>query len=159
MRAKTIQEVSVSRHKARQQALELLFSREFHGENDIQYKEKEIFEEDGAAPDDAADSAAELGDGGDEGAYCDYLMQTVTAHKEELDGVIQSFAKGWNVSRMNHTDKNIMRLALCELVYPKEETAPSIVLNEAILLAKEYSGEKAAKFINGILGAYVRSRS
>ena len=79
--------------------------------------------------------------------------------KEELDGVIQSFAKGWNVSRMNHTDKNIMRLALCELVYPKEETAPSIVLNEAILLAKEYSGEKAAKFINGILGAYVRSRS
>jgi N utilization substance protein B len=159
MRAKTIQEVSVSRHKARQQALELLFSREFHGENDIQYKEKEIFEEDGAAPDDAADSAAELGDGGDEGAYCDYLVQTVTAYKEELDGVIQSFAKGWNVSRMNHTDKNIMRLALCELVYPKEETAPSIVLNEAILLAKEYSGEKAAKFINGILGAYVRSRS
>ena len=159
MRAKTIQEVSVSRHKARQQALELLFSREVHGENDIQYKEKEIFEEDGAAPDDAADSAAELGDGGDEGAYCDYLVQTVTAHKEELDGVIQSFAKGWNVSRMNHTDKNIMRLALCELVYPKEETAPSIVLNEAILLAKEYSGEKAAKFINGILGAYVRSRS
>lgn len=151
----------MSRHKARQQALELLFSREFHGENDIQYKENEIFEEDGAAPDDAVDTAvaAELGDCGDEGAYCDYLVQTVTAHKEELDGIIQSFAKGWNVSRMNHTDKNIMRLALCELVYPQEETAPSIVLNEAILLAKEFSGEKAAKFINGILGAYVRSRS
>lgn len=161
MRAKAVQEVSVSRHKARQQALELLFSREFHGENDIQYKENEIFEEDGAAPDDAVDTAdaAELGDSGDEGAYCDYLVQTVTAHKEELDGIIQSFAKGWNVSRMNHTDKNIMRLALCELVYPQEETAPSIVLNEAILLAKEFSGEKAAKFINGILGAYVRSRS
>ena len=151
----------MSRHKARQQALELLFSREFHGENDIQYKENEIFEEDGAAPDDAVDTAgaAELGDSGDEGAYCDYLVQTVTAHKEELDGIIQSFAKGWNVSRMNHTDKNIMRLALCELVYPQEETAPSIVRNEAILLAKEFSGEKAAKFINGILGAYVRSRS
>lgn len=151
----------MSRHRARQQALELLFSREFHGENDIQYKENEIFEEDGAAPDDAVDTAgaAELEDSGDEGAYCDYLVQTVTAHKEELDGIIQSFAKGWNVSRMNHTDKNIMRLALCELVYPQEETAPSIVLNEAILLAKEFSGEKAAKFINGILGAYVRSRS
>ena len=149
----------MSRHKARQQALELLFSREFHGENDIQYKENEIFEEDGAAPDDAVDmaGAAELGDSG--GAYCDYLVQTVTVHKEELDDIIQSFAKGWNVSRMNHTDKNIMRLALCELVYPQEETAPSIVLNEAILLAKEFSGEKAAKFINGILGAYVRSRS
>ena len=121
----------MSRHKARQQALELLFSREFHGENDIQYKEREIFEEDGAAPDEGANmpDAAEPGDGGDETAYCDYLVQTVTVHKDALDEIIQSFAKGWNVSRMNHTDKNIMRLALCELVYPLEETAPSIVLN------------------------------
>lgn len=152
----------MSRHKARQQALELLFSREFHGENDIQYKEKEIFEEDGAVPDEEAvkaAEAAETGDGKDETAYCDYLVQTVTAHKGELDDIIQSFAKGWSVARMNHTDKTIMRLALCELVYPQEETAPSIILNEAILLAKEFSGEKAAKFINGILGAYVRSRA
>lgn len=151
----------MSRHKARQQALELLFSREFHGENDIQYKEKEIFEEDGMTRDEAVTvmDAAEADDGREEPAYCEYLVQTVTAHKAELDAIIQSFAKGWNVERMNHTDKNIMRLALCELVYPQEETAPSIILNEAIVLAKEYSGEKAAKFINGILGAYVRSRA
>lgn len=138
----------MSRHKARQQALELLFSREFHGENDMQYEEREIFE---------AGEREEAEDDMPDESYCDYLVQTVTAHKEELDDVIQSFAKGWNISRMNHTDKNVMRLALCELMYPKEEMAPSIVLNEAIDLAKEYSGLKAAKFVNGILGSYVRS--
>lgn len=138
----------MSRHKARQQALELLFSREFHGENDMQYEEREIFE---------AGEREEAEDDMPDESYCDYLVQTVTAHKEELDDVIQSFAKGWNISRMNHTDKNVMRLALCELMYPKEEMASSIVLNEAIDLAKEYSGLKAAKFVNGILGSYVRS--
>ena len=146
----------MSRHKARQQALELLFSREFHGENDIQYAEKEIFEDDRPdlpGEDDGTPAAPEKND-----AYCEYLVQTVTEHKEEFDGIIQSFAKGWNVSRMSHTDKTIMRLALCELVYPQEETAPSIILNEAVVLAKEYSGPKAAKFINGILGSFVRSR-
>mgnify|MGYP000049022479 FL=1 len=59
---------------------------------------------------------------------------------------------------MNRIDRNILRLALCELVYPKEPLAPSIVLNEAIILAKEFSGDKSAKFVNGILGAYVRSK-
>ncbi len=60
---------------------------------------------------------------------------------------------------MNRTDRNILRLALCELVYPKETLAPSIVLNEAVILAKEFSGDKSARFVNGILGAYVRSKA
>ncbi len=144
----------MSRHKARQQALELLFSREFHGENDMQYEEKEIFE-------DSTGNISEIRDEhgvSEDEAYCDYLVRTATAHKQELDEIIQSFAKGWSVPRMSHTDRNVMRLALCELIYPLEETASSIILNEAIILAKEYSGPKAAKFINGILGAYVRSK-
>lgn len=144
----------MSRHKARQQALERLFSREFHSENDIQYSEKEIFEKDTITASDLVESEKMTVDD----AYGEYILQTVTAHKDELDAIIQTYAKGWDIARLNNTDKNIMRLALCELVYPKEEIAPSIVLNEAIVLAKEYSGEKSARFINGILGAYVRSR-
>lgn len=145
----------MSRHKARQQALERLFSREFHDENDIQYSEKEIFEKDVVT---AADLKEPEQPTGQDTAYGEYILQTVTAHKEELDAIIQTYAKGWDVARLNNTDKNIMRLALCELVYPKEEIAASIVLNEAIVLAKEYSGEKSARFINGVLGAYVRAR-
>ncbi len=141
----------MSRHQARQQALELLFSREFHDENDIQYSEKEILQDDVSTED------KEQACSGDE-QYCEYLIQTVTAHKEELDGIIRSFSKGWDISRMNHTDRNIMRLALCELIYPQQVLAASIVLNEAIMLAKEFSGQQSARFINGILGAYVKDR-
>ncbi|WP_301859389.1 transcription antitermination factor NusB [uncultured Megasphaera sp.] len=140
----------MSRHQSRQQALERLFSREFHGENDIQYRETEIF-----VPADSGEESQESGDD----PYCTYLIQTVSAHKDELDACIRAYAKHWDVGRMNYTDRNILRLALCELLYPQESLAPSIVLNEAIVLAKEYSGNQSAKFINGILGAYVRDRT
>ena len=144
----------MSRHKARQQALELLYSREFHGENDIQYSEQEILENDYVTTDTLTEDGPELSDQ-ERDAYCTYLVE----HRDELDDIIRSFAKGWDIERMNRTDRNILRLALCELVYPKETLAPSIVLNEAVILAKEFSGDKSARFVNGILGAYVRSKA
>ena len=148
----------MSRHQSRQKALELLYSREFHEENDIQYSETEILEQDTVTAEDLAADTDENGSR-DEEDYCQYIIDTVTAHKTDLDAVIQTYAKDWNVGNMNHTDKNILRLALCELIYPKESMASSIVLNEAIILGKEFSGQKAARFINGILGAYVRDNS
>lgn len=148
----------MSRHKARQQALELLYSREFHGENDIQYSEQEIMDHDYVTTDVLTEDGPELNEQ-ERNAYCTYLVETTTSHRDELDDIIRSFAKGWDIGRMNRTDRNILRLALCELVYPKETLAPSIVLNEAVILAKEFSGDKSARFVNGILGAYVRSKA
>ncbi|MGN0949017.1 transcription antitermination factor NusB [uncultured Megasphaera sp.] len=148
----------MSRHKARQQALELLYSREFHGENDIQYSEQEILENDYVTTDALTEDGPELSDQ-EQSDYTAYLVDTTTAHRDELDTIIRSFAKGWDIERMNRTDRNILRLSLCELVYPKETLAPSIVLNEAVILAKEFSGDKSARFVNGILGAYVRSKA
>lgn len=140
-----------NRHEARQEAVKILFSREFHSTGDIQYEEREILDQ---------DVATEEGDvvlENDLTAYCDYLVDTTTTHLDEIDRIIQSFSKDWDIHHMNRTDKTIMRLALCELVYPKEgEMAPSIVLNEAVELAKEFSGQQSARFVNGILGAYVR---
>lgn len=143
----------MNRHEARQKALELLYSREFHGEQDVQYAEMEIFDKDYILSDDLTEEEKTPDD-----SYCGYLVDTVTAHKDELDQVISGYAKNWNIARMNVTDRNILRLALCELKFPKEGLASSIVLNEAIILAKEFSGEKAAKFVNGILGAYVKAQ-
>ena len=143
----------MSRHKARQQALELLYSREFHGENDIQYSEQEILENDYVTTDALTEDGPELSDQ-ERNDYCTYLVETTTEHRDELDTIIRSFAKGWDIERMTRTDRNILRL-----VYPKESLAPSIVLNEAVILAKEFSGDKSARFVNGILGAYVRSQA
>lgn len=147
----------MNRHKARQQALEILFSREFHDTNDIQYKEREILDKEYITHADFEDHTTAVEPA--ESTYCQYLIDTTTAHKDELDQIIQSYSKGWDVSRMNRTDRNIMRLALCELVYPQEQTAPSIILNEAVVLAKEYSGQQSARFVNGILGAYVKAKA
>lgn len=146
----------MKRHTARQQALEILFSREFHGTNDIQYKEREILDKDFVTHADFETHTTTVEPS--ESSYCQYLIETTTAHKDELDQIIQSYAKGWDVSRMNRTDRNIMRLALCELVYPQEKMPPSVILNEAVVLAKEYSGQQSARFINGILGAYVKAK-
>lgn len=146
----------MKRHTARQQALEILFSREFHGTNDIQYKEREILERDFITHADFETHTTAVEPA--ESSYCQYLIETTTAHKDELDQIIQSYAKGWDIGRMNRTDRNIMRLALCELVYPKEKMPPSVILNEAVVLAKEYSGQQSARFVNGILGAYAKAK-
>ena len=172
----------MSRHTARRRALEILFSREFHDVNDIQYSETEILENNEGTPAaakktfseiDAAeldanavnvndieevptDAAEDNGDADTE-AYCAYLIGTVSAHADELDGLIRAFAKGWDLRQMNMADKTTMRLALCEFVYPKEELAPAIIINEAVRLAKECGGPQSSRFVNGILGAYARS--
>lgn len=143
----------MSRHKARQMAIETLFSREFHGKDDIQYQEEEILHSVNGT-DEEHNPAAQ-----DEEDYCNYLVTTTTEHMDEFDQIIQSLARGWDVSQMNRADKNVMRLALCELIYPKDTgMADAVVLNEAIELAKEFSGHKSSRFVNGILGAYVRQR-
>ncbi|WP_395754296.1 transcription antitermination factor NusB [uncultured Megasphaera sp.] len=143
----------MSRHRARQKALEILFSREFHGKDDIQYQEDEILNSVNGADDEDTPVVQ------DEENYCDYLVTTTTEHMNEFDQIIQSLAKGWDVSQMNRADKNVMRMALCELLYPKDvDMADAVILNEAIELAKEFSGHKSSRFVNGILGTYVRQR-
>ena len=82
-----------TRHRARQRALEILFSREFHEENDIQYAENEILRS-GAAEDETDDEVVLAA----ENEYCEYLVATTTAHVAEFDTIIQSLSKKWDLS-------------------------------------------------------------
>ena len=84
------------------------------------------------------------------------LAEGVDEHREELDETIAAHSKGWAVDRIAPLDLNVMRDALYEI---EEELAPAeVAINEAIEIAKEYSGADAPKFINGVLGAIVRER-
>ena len=84
------------------------------------------------------------------------LAEGVDEHREELDETIAAHSKGWTVDRIAPLDLNVMRVALYEI---EEELAPAeVAINEAIEIAKEYSGADAPKFINGVLGAIVRER-
>ncbi len=84
--------------------------------------------------------------------YSQWLVEGIISNQKEIDRIIQSFSEHWRLSRMAVVDRNILRMAVFELLY-EENVAPAIIINEAIEIAKKYSGQEAAVFINGILDA------
>jgi len=84
--------------------------------------------------------------------YSTWLVNGIISRKERIDNIIQRVSEHWRISRMALIDRNILRMAVFELLY-EENIAPPIVINEAIEIAKKYSGDQAATFVNGILDA------
>ena len=84
--------------------------------------------------------------------YTDCLVKGIISHKKDIDKIIQSVSEHWRISRMAVVDRNILRMAVFELLF-EQNIAPAIVINEAIEIAKKYSNEEAATFVNGLLDA------
>ena len=82
--------------------------------------------------------------------YCHWLIKGIASHKESIDRSIQSVSEHWRLSRMPVVDRNILRMAVFELFH-ETDVAPAIIINEAIEIAKKFSSEQAAVFVNGIL--------
>ncbi len=89
-------------------------------------------------------------------SYIAWVRENTKNHQDELDEIISAHAKGWKIDRMSRVDVSILRLAICEILY-REDVTSAIAINEAVELTKKYSSDEAPQFINGILGAYVRS--
>ena len=90
------------------------------------------------------------------GEYAKALCQGVDEKADELDSVISQYLTGWKLNRIAKVNLAILRLALYEIIYA-DDVPDSVAINEAVELAKKYSGDEDSGFINGILGAYVRS--
>jgi N utilization substance protein B len=89
-------------------------------------------------------------------AFVIALVRGAMQDRDALDERIGDAAKNWRVERMAMLDRLVMRLALQELLQHRD-SPPRVVISEAIELARAYSGEDAAKFVNGVLdGAYRR---
>ncbi|MFH1541811.1 MAG: transcription antitermination factor NusB [bacterium] len=86
--------------------------------------------------------------------FAEKLAKATWADKEIVDKIIIDLAVDWPIERIGKVDRSVLRLALQEL--RTGETPTSVVINEAVELAKKYCGGEASKFINGILGAFVR---
>ncbi len=84
------------------------------------------------------------------------LAEGVDEHREELDEVIATHAKGWTVDRIAPLEINVMRVALYEIDF--RDVPVEVAIDEAVEIAKEYCGADAPKFVNGILGAIARER-
>lgn len=82
--------------------------------------------------------------------FASELISGTQEHREAIDRKIAQYAKNWELRRMAVVDRNILRQACYELLF-RPDIPPKVSINEAIDLAKRFSGEEAGKFVNGIL--------
>jgi N utilization substance protein B len=87
-------------------------------------------------------------------AFAKELVQGVEAHRAEIDARIASHARNWRIERMAAVDRNVLRLAAYELLYTA--TPHSVVIDEAVDLAREFGSDPSPAFINGVLDALAR---
>ena len=87
--------------------------------------------------------------------YITRLVRGVGSHGAELDGYIAKYAKGWRFSRIDRVASAIMRVTMYEILY-MPDIPNKVAINEAVEIAKGYVDDDVVKFINGILGSFVR---
>ena len=123
------------RHEARQWAVQFLFQRDFNA-GDIESALGDFWQD--KKPGDKARLFAEE------------LVRGVESKKDELDRLIRKYAEHWDVKRMGAVDRNVMRVALYEMIH-RPDIPPVVSINEAVEIAKDLSGIESGKFVNGIL--------
>jgi N utilization substance protein B len=80
------------------------------------------------------------------------LVSGVVQNKEEIDQNIQSFAPAWPLGQISLVDRNILRLAIFEILLDNKVPV-KVAINEAVELAKAYGSDNSSKFVNGVLGS------
>lgn len=86
--------------------------------------------------------------------YISKITTEFNAHKDEIDAQIKKFAFGWDINRLVKMDKDILRIAICELLFVQDAPV-KVVIDEALELCKKYSTDDSSSFVNGILGKVV----
>lgn len=87
---------------------------------------------------------------GDLDGYALDLVRGIESERADLDLRLEEFSVGWPVHRMSVVDRTILRLALYEMLYV-EDVPPEVAINEAVELAKGFSGEESPVFVGGLL--------
>jgi N utilization substance protein B len=132
----------MARHRARQQALQILFQWDLRrseiGEILRGYYESLLVSEDSPAK--------PVRD-----AFAEQLVRGVVANIDKIDETITNHAEHWKMGRMPAVDRNLLRLAVYELM--RTDTPPAVAIDESLELARKFSGEESVHFINGVLDA------
>ena len=145
----------MTRANARELAVHLIYGRVFTGEEPEQVVstrlDKEYYEKLAAENEVYSDrpSRAQL-------RYIDTVVSGVANREEELNGYIQKFSIGWDISRISKLTRCVMQLAIFETLY-MEDVPTGVAVSEAVRLAKKYDSDETGSFVNGILGSFARS--
>jgi N utilization substance protein B len=94
----------------------------------------------------------------DTAQFARLLVEGVIGHRDKLDNLISSSAPSWPMDQMAKVDKNILRLAIFEILF-NNDVPVKAAINEAIELAKNFGSESSSRFVNGVLGAIVTQNS
>ena len=125
-----------ARRKARKRALDFLYEADIRSSNAIDL----------------------LGTRGESDlSQSDYVLELlvgVDANRAKIDELITTYAQGWDMDRMPAIDRNILRIALFEILF-KSDLDDQIAASEAVEIATELSTEDSAKYINGVLGRII----
>ncbi|MXY43917.1 MAG: transcription antitermination factor NusB [Dehalococcoidia bacterium] len=133
---------AVSRRKARVIAVQVLY--------EVDGSDHEVEGALAARLDDAAVTP-------DGDAFTRKLVHGVLANRREIDKIISTHAPNWPIEQMAMVDRNILRVAIYEIV-KAEETPPKVAINEAVELGKIYGADRSPMFVNGVLGALMQNR-
>jgi transcription antitermination protein NusB len=87
--------------------------------------------------------------------YIHELVDGTQANKAKIDEWLAEYLKGWKMDRLSKVDRQVLRLAVYEMVY-REDVPPKVVVNEAIELAKHFGSDESGKFVNGVLGKMIK---
>ena len=127
-----------ARSKARKHSLDLLYEADIRGSEPVKLLSLRDIELDG--PD-----ARPVRD------YTKVLVIGVSEHRRKIDELITTYAKGWDMDRLPAVDRNILRLAIYEILW-EDGLDDAIAIDEALSLAKELSTDDSAGYIHGVLG-------
>jgi N utilization substance protein B len=87
--------------------------------------------------------------------YISELVEGTIKHKTNIDELLADYLKGWQMDRLSRVDREVLRLAVYEMVY-RDDVPPKVVVNEAIELSKHFGTDESGKFVNGVLGKMIK---
>lgn len=129
-----------TRSKARKAALDLLYEADIKGANPTDLLGSRIHSDDLLIRE-----------------YTAELVEGVQAHRRKIDELIILYAQGWDMDRMPAVDRNIVRIALYELLW-RSEIPEKVAIDQALELAQSLSTDDSVGYINGVLGAILNNR-
>ena len=144
----------MTRAKARELAVHLIYERCFTGEDPMQAVRARLDKKYFAMLSEEIDVYADRPNAALK-AYINSVVSGVASREEELNEMIQKYSVGWDVSRISNLARSIMQLAIFETLY-LDDVPVGVAISEAIRIVKLYDGNETAGFVNGILGAFAR---
>ena len=147
----------MTRAKARELAVHLIYSRCFTGDEPADVISTRLEEEYYCKLSNENKLYSELPDPVQR-AYIDMVVSGVANREQELNEVIQKYSIGWDVSRISRLARSIMQLAIFEIIY-MDDVPAGVAISEAVRIVKLYDEDSAGAFVNGILGSFFRSQN